>query len=125
MTAPKKETVYYKPLPSPDVKATLERHLGGATWDDYKSAFKKKEFSKVITTLGKHAKMTAPQKETVYYKPLPSPDIKATLERHLGGATWDDYKTAFKKKECSNLITTSQHSRLLEHHPNKDKLNMI
>ena len=61
--------------------------------------------------------MTAPKKE-----PLPSPDVKATFERHLGGATWDDYKSAFKKTECSNLITTSQHSRLLEHHPNKDKL---
>ena len=43
--------------------------------------------------------MTAPKKETVYYKPLPSPDIRATLERHLGGATWDDYKSAFKKTE--------------------------
>ena len=67
-----------------------------------KRSITKKWFAVIVQELqqqglGKYVKMTAPPKETVYYKPLPSPDVKATLERHLEGATWDNYKTSFKK----------------------------
>ena len=53
---------------------------GGATWDDYKRAFKKTEFSKVITILGKYVKMTAPQKKLCTTNHYQAPMLKQPLK---------------------------------------------
>ena len=70
--------------------------------------------------LGKHIEFN--KNESAYYKPLPSAEIQATLQGHLGKATWDEYCTAFKSKESEKVITASQYQRLLGNHPEKDKL---
>jgi hypothetical protein len=70
--------------------------------------------------LGKHIEFN--KNESAYYKPLPSIDIQAKLEPHLGQRTWEEYCATFKDKQSEKVISASQQQRLLGHHPEKDKL---